>query len=492
MNLSNHRSDTQSSRPTKWRFRFSLLTFLLLVMGSGTFLGIWVTTIESLRRQWKAAEPLIELGVTIETIPAELPRWMTAILPTGQDGHIESVDFNRRRLTDEAVVALTQLPRLQRLYMERTYANDQHCVEIAKIKSLRRLALWGNQVSDRGAKLLASLPDLEIVDLTLTGVTWRTDLFYQDYPHIKLRGNYLGFVYQADGSEIEELAKLSLPVQFIELRDASDSDIRRAIDSLPSLTSLSLAGNNSGVTPVGLKKIQNCRRIDSVSISHSVSKNLENEVPVILEDVCTVFGPNFKKASIIRHDLSYLAVWLFPEDDAKIISPEIRLAIHSRRLLSSYFDGIEGLENVETLETEGFDPVTLRVLSRLPNLKHLSISKVTEIPEDYGGELAEIKRLESLELIARLAWNEFPLAEDFFDNWQSRDSLNSILLHHVSIDWDRLRPLLEFPNLERLMISGEVNAPRNFLPDLRKHFGMKENKPVIHPGTATEAFQNGQ
>ena len=447
--------------------------FCLVIFGTGIFVGVWVKTVQPIRSQWQAAEPLLKLGAEIETVPSGMPRLLTFFMEEGKTDYIVGVNFRRQQATDEAVAALPQLPRLKRLYMERTGATDQHCEEIATIKTLERLSLWGTEVTDRGVQLLTKLPNLEIVDVTQTRVNWRSDLHFQDFPHIEFKGDFRGDIYEVAPSALESITRLNQPVRSINLINPNDSDIQKAIDILPALKSITLRGNLTEVTPVGMAKLRDCKRLISISIGQ-IGKSIRNSDSKleIIGTVCQVWGPLATKVSFIQHELNYLEVSFDFAEGA-----QVHFTIDAERFLPIDFEAIEGLEQLEMLNLVGFNRNTIGVLKSMPNLKHLSISQVIVVLDQYAGEIAHVEKLETFKISARLPWNEYSLPDNFFEDWKSRHTLRSVFVLNSKVTGQQLRPILDFPNLERLMIVSDsftgdprATSPRNLLNELREKF----------------------
>jgi hypothetical protein len=87
-------------------------------------------------------------------------------------------------LSPEAVVAIANLPRLERLYLERSSLDDQGLRQIAGLKRLRRLAVWGSNITDTSLPYLAALPELEALDVHDTGVTERAAEWLVRFPKL--------------------------------------------------------------------------------------------------------------------------------------------------------------------------------------------------------------------------------------------------------------------------------------------------------------------
>jgi len=88
------------------RFRFSLLSFFVIVTLIGVSMGVWLGMIGPIRSQWRSAEIILESGASLETSPSSIPRWMKSLLPEGQCDNIVAVDFKRQNATDAAIKAL--------------------------------------------------------------------------------------------------------------------------------------------------------------------------------------------------------------------------------------------------------------------------------------------------------------------------------------------------------------------------------------------------
>ena len=101
-----------------------------------------MSVVAPINQQWRAIDPLLDAGVSIDTRSTGLPKWTAVLFPGGRTSNIISADFNGHHVPVGAIRELQRLPYLERLYLEKTDITDEHLFEIAKLKNLRRLSIW--------------------------------------------------------------------------------------------------------------------------------------------------------------------------------------------------------------------------------------------------------------------------------------------------------------------------------------------------------------
>jgi len=230
----------KESRPKRrFRFRFSLLSLILLISVSGGGLGFYTGVFQPLQEQWKAAEILKAHHATIETHPPHLYPWVSCWLPEGKRRNIKTVGLKREkwgptyRLDDSGAEALTKLPYLEKLYLERAGVTDEQIEHIAKIKSIQRLSLWGNQITKVSIESLAKMPNLQVIDLKDNPVGW-TDLTpFGKRPDIEVRYDHT--VFRMTPAQVETLGQTGLLINGLILQNPTPSEVIRAIESLQGL-----------------------------------------------------------------------------------------------------------------------------------------------------------------------------------------------------------------------------------------------------------------
>ena len=219
----------------RFRFQFSLLTFLLLVTAIGSGMGIWMGYVQPVRNQWAAVKPLLERGARVETSPSEIPDWMKSVLPVGQTDNIEALFFkNTNARKSDDLKCLARLPHLKRLYLECSGLDDAGVAWIADCPTIERLAVWANpNVTNRSAAVLASLPNLKLLDVHRTSMDWHAMIELQNNPQLKVIHSFtFQHIYN---SEIETMAKIDNTLKWLCIKDANETSISRATKLFPKL-----------------------------------------------------------------------------------------------------------------------------------------------------------------------------------------------------------------------------------------------------------------
>lgn len=451
-----------------WRVRYSLRAFLLVLTLASVFLTVWISLVEPIQCQWRAARALLEIGATLETEPTSGPAWVTWILPAGQSENIVTVKFNRNTVTQQSLEALRELPHLQRLYMERAGVNDEHLVEIAKLKSLRRLSLWGNSITDQGARNLIALPNLEIVDLARdTRVTWRTLYAFRERKDVEVKIDTWQSHFLV-GDEINQLASLGLNVVYPAIGKVDDEQISRAIQKFEKSESVTIFCDESEITRHGLQTMRDCQRVRSVTLQFDNPAS-ESLVP-LLNDVSLVWGSEAESVSMSRSD-NRLDFGIHGTDQ------QVLFRMWQGPPVGDFFAKLIGLTKASKLllSLKNPDSQTMAIVQSLPNLRHLEFTEFRGMDDNSYQMVARLDSLEFLKLHGSMHKFNANIPVDFFATLACRASLRRVDLRNVGITREHLLPLLEYPRLESLMIhddgedfNSEWGISKEWLPELRK------------------------
>jgi len=120
-----------------------------------------------MQRQWESADRFLALGAEIETQPSDLPWLVKQFLPADRNSNVTMLQLKRSRDLGDALKGLKHLPHLERLYLTRDKIEDEDIVNFSHLKKLKRLALWGNRLTDASAAQLALA--------SITGVSGSTE-----------------------------------------------------------------------------------------------------------------------------------------------------------------------------------------------------------------------------------------------------------------------------------------------------------------------------
>ena len=256
---------SKPAKPFKRRFQFRLSTFLFVVTAIGVSAGVWVGWVEPVRSQWSAVDPLLERGAQVETSPSNLPNWMKRFLPTGQTENIEALFFkDTTKLTSDDLKCLSRLPHLKRLYLERSGLNDEGVAWIADCPSIERLAIWGNsKVTNKSDSILASLPNLKLIDVHGTGMDWRTMIEFYEKPQTKVIEDFR--FWKVKSSELEVLAKINNRPTSLDIAGADATTIPRMIRLFPNISFVDIAGSDA-LTPDNIQLVKSHRRLQYIQL----------------------------------------------------------------------------------------------------------------------------------------------------------------------------------------------------------------------------------
>ncbi len=98
------------------------------------------------------------------------PEWLKE-LGTENFQDVIMVNLRDKPITDDDLVQLKKLPKLENLDLSNTQVTSRGMAHIAKLKNLKYLSLWNTRVDDEGLQYLAGLDNLYALILDGTRVT---------------------------------------------------------------------------------------------------------------------------------------------------------------------------------------------------------------------------------------------------------------------------------------------------------------------------------
>lgn len=163
--------NTQKKR-FRWKrlVQLRLATLLLVITICCVLLGFRQGYIVPYVRQDAAAQRIIEAGGAINYAPAK-PAWLAPVV--GRDIYKRAiwVDLEHRRIDDELLTALHDMPYVTNLYLAANPITNDGIRYVVPMKKLERLSLWRTGVTDEGLKRIAGMKQLTGLDLHITAVS---------------------------------------------------------------------------------------------------------------------------------------------------------------------------------------------------------------------------------------------------------------------------------------------------------------------------------
>jgi len=92
---------------------------------------------------------------------------------TDAEGRVTEIDFNKKKLTPEALEFIQQFPHLEVLNLDGTGIKDDQLADLSGFKKLTSLSLQSNPVTDNGLVHLKDMKTLEVLALEKTKITGR-------------------------------------------------------------------------------------------------------------------------------------------------------------------------------------------------------------------------------------------------------------------------------------------------------------------------------
>lgn len=167
--------DEKPNSQRRW-FRFSLRTLLLVVTVACVGFGWMGHKLRQAERQREAVAAIRELGAWVhydsDVYPPDhkrRPSWLRQSI--GEDVFANVVDVRWERASDDALVHLAALPKLEHLNLAGSEITDNGLTHLRPLKHLRSLDLASTKVTDTGLMHLRPLEHLHSLDLASTTVT---------------------------------------------------------------------------------------------------------------------------------------------------------------------------------------------------------------------------------------------------------------------------------------------------------------------------------
>lgn len=166
------------------RFRFSLRTLLIVVTIASAAFGWLGVKVREAERQKEVVAVVQNLGgavaynYQIDSVGnwdpnaiAPVPAWLRNFFGEDFFAEVKLVYLCGRPATDESLVQIGKLSRLELLNVSYTQVTDDGMANLAGLTELRSLRLWNTKVTDTGFAQLRGLTRLRYLSLAETGVT---------------------------------------------------------------------------------------------------------------------------------------------------------------------------------------------------------------------------------------------------------------------------------------------------------------------------------
>jgi hypothetical protein len=206
-------------------FRFRLRTALLLVLALSAFLAFWTNRANRQRRAVAAVGQFgqviyyhefpyavdfkkIRRNTVVQFVDYDAkppgPTWLRKIVGDDYFQTVRRIHFSP---TDESMAYLTDLPEIDHIIIDAYRLSDHGFRHVAALRKLRGLTLQrGYHLTTDGLAVFASLPKLEIVNISETPINRKCLRYFEQLDNLKQL--YVEATYLSD-TDLDELrAKL--------------------------------------------------------------------------------------------------------------------------------------------------------------------------------------------------------------------------------------------------------------------------------------------
>ena len=470
---------------------FSIKALLAVVTLLGVVLGgvvYWYQMTNPIKEQWLAAEMIIAAGAEIETAPSGLPAWMLSSLPADQREVILGVTLEEKRLAVDEVRSISKLKWLRRLKLNRCSLKDEHCRDFGELKSLRQVWLNGNpNLTDEGVATLLQLKELEDVQLDGTEVSWRTALQFRD-----LSAKDLKIV--ATGSQSNPGRR---PPSNQILLAQFKADEFPWLMKQGTIQKITLDGD-PGFSEQELGQLLNKQDLNFVEATCQIPRDRDFmrqiiEGSAVGVETILVRQINDRTAITFQRRAKNLYDPATGANAAK--RPQVVIAMEVAEPALDVFEGLESLQSARYAQFIGRPNATsVSLLRSTPNVIGLSLQGVAKMEDAGWAPIQELAKLESLDI--RGDDTDLDLPDDWFEKFNSRESLRTITLVDSGIGKAQLNPLYQFPNLKNMSLGQPLVATREPVDDrqdwrLRAKRKQHDSKATAWPDGKSETDDGG-
>ena len=171
---------TQTAKPKRRWFQYSLRTLLLFVFLVSIPLSWFAVVVQNVRRQREAVVEIEQVGGyvvhdcfgnVVHAIVNRTKGEKTGLAHIGTLSQLELLDLTGFRMTDANLADLRQMTHLKWLWLDCTNTSDAGLEHLKGLIRLQSLGLRGNQITDAGLEHLKRSRELRYVNLAGTKVT---------------------------------------------------------------------------------------------------------------------------------------------------------------------------------------------------------------------------------------------------------------------------------------------------------------------------------
>ncbi len=310
------------------------------------------------------------------------------VVAGGIGGPIERLSLQRTLIDDAGVkaIATTVGPTLLALDLENCPVGDGGLRQLVTLTHLRSVALAGTRVTDAGGALLASLPELDVIDLGGTAVAARTVAALR-----RLHPRQVFLDHTHVGKEIATLAALAPTLVRFDLSDLAeyrpaDADVAWLAGAV-NLVELGLSGSRITDAVAGTAtRSPHLRVVRLADTKITLATIATIAMRIELRDVDLAHTPvdNASAAGLLAlphlRSLRLDATWITDAAVAGPVGPELVELYLSETAVTdvglALLDGIPALEALG-LGKDQIGDVTLARILKLPALRILVLSRTT-------------------------------------------------------------------------------------------------------------------
>ncbi|PHS07642.1 MAG: hypothetical protein COA78_13370 [Blastopirellula sp.] len=447
-------SETKKMRPRRRWYQFSLGSILILITSVAVGSAYYRSLLNQCRDQVIAAQKLEAIGAEVTYQPA-IPSWLSWLPEADRCIKVTIVDLEHKEYSEGSLAPLAELHDLERLYLARSSVTDKDLISVSKLYKVRRVSLWGTQLSNECFEHFKQMRQLELLDIQQNPNMDEQALHYLQYwPKLRLLKMRSGVT---DSGLKLLVAHPFHPVEMLAASRISDEGMEDLL-KLQRIRYLSISPECSKENVQRLVEMPMLNRLGIYGRMDVWPKEFQEKHPQInfwkpepLRNVPLIDIPNqwSEKCQAIDIDTitgrprgpTGLLITLTLED------PTVKISIDLGKKTGFSVPLFNRFKNVKTITIAGRKTIADFQPLQFPKLEELNLHY--PLTNKLIHEISQIKTLKHLSFFASSS-NREAVDDEVWDSLASLENLETLSIHQTFMKEHHLQFISNCPKLRRV------------------------------------------
>lgn len=165
--------------------QFGLRTLLIFCTVAAGCFGMWRWHMTWVDGQHQLAGQIAEAKGDVRWATWG-PQWVHQLFGSYYFSNIVAIDWHHKRLKEEQLELVRQIPTLEELYIPGNRIKDEQLAVLESVPRLRKLAIWSNPLSNAALEHVGKLKQLEVLDVHRTKMDEDGLIYLRDHPRLEI------------------------------------------------------------------------------------------------------------------------------------------------------------------------------------------------------------------------------------------------------------------------------------------------------------------